>query len=55
LHQANLKGPDGPLDIQILTGIADAADCPHYEALLTRALEDLQQHTAANPNSIHII
>jgi diguanylate cyclase (GGDEF)-like protein len=55
LHQANLKGPDGPLDIQILTGIADAADCPHYEALLKRALDDLQQHSAANPNSIHII
>jgi PleD family two-component response regulator len=55
LHQTNFKGPNGPLDIQIMAGIADAAECPHYEAFLERALEDLQQHVPANPNSIHII
>lgn len=55
LHQTNLKGPDGPLDIQILAGIADATDCPHYEALLKKALDDLQNHSIANPNNIHII
>lgn len=55
IMQAHLKGPDGPLDIQVLVGIADATDCPHYEALLERSLNDLRQHTVVSANNIHII
>lgn len=55
VHQANLKGPSGPLDIHIQTGIADAVDCPHYEALLDRAIEDLQQQTGSTANNLHMV
>lgn len=55
IQQTHFKAPQGPLDIQVQAGIANAAGCIHYEALLERTLEDLQhQPGPTNPN-IHMI